>query len=58
VGFTGGMIMGFAGRGKGKDRTKNENDKSGYSGRTWEWVVREGGMRKAELGIGMSHVYF
>jgi hypothetical protein len=52
------MIMGFAGRGKGKDRTKNENDKSGYSGRTWEWVVREGGMRKAELGIGMSHVYF
>jgi hypothetical protein len=40
----------------------NENDRSGYGGRTWDWVVRGGGNEKgrtriemAELGMVVEH---
>jgi hypothetical protein len=45
-----GMRMGCAGRGNGKGRIRNENDRTCNCGRTWEWVVQGGGMRKADVG--------
>jgi hypothetical protein len=55
-------LRGEGNGGNGKDRTMNENDRSGYGGRTWDWVVRGGGNEKgrtriemAELGMVVEH---
>jgi hypothetical protein len=50
------MEWALRGEGNEKDMTRNENNRSGYGGRTWEWDARGGGMGKAEQGIGMAEL--
>jgi hypothetical protein len=53
--------MGFTRRGNGKGRTRNGNDRTDNGGRTWQWVMRGGGIGKTkqEMKIPLGpYVFF